>query len=415
MKGQFMKNIFSFILALLLIPNIANAKDMFIEGYDNIIDFYSKAYKIKLPIKTYKAFDVKTTDDFLTHYLISRDLVDEMMENTMGTPVIILVEGKVNENDADEIEVVSEYNYYLIDKKKPLAAIFLTIDKSGNISLPNKYQEIVFDYKNANKDNVLNFVLATNTNMHLIRFLVRAGADINYKNKNGVSNLMVASFYNSNPDIVNFLIKNGANVNTRDNKSKTPLMYAAVSNKELKVTQYLVNAKANVNDVDENGDSALVFAAINNSNLQIMRKLLNSEADVNIMDKKGYSLLMKVFQNYNNNTQEIVEELIEHGVELNPKTDKLSPLMLAATYSRNAKLLKTLVDAGADINYQNKKGATALMLAAAKNVQNAKELIKLGANTELKDKNRATYLSYAKKEDRIKLKEAENEAKKTTK
>jgi ankyrin repeat protein len=58
--------------------------------------------------------------------------------------------------------------------------------------------------------------------------------------------------------------------------------------------------------------------------------------------------------------------------------------------ARNAEpeVVKSLVDAGADLDVQNEEGMTALMFAADEdNVENARVLVLAGANVNLKDKD----------------------------
>lgn len=84
------------------------------------------------------------------------------------------------------------------------------------------------------------------------------------------------------------------------------------------------------------------------------------------------------------NDVETVINLLRQGVELNPLYD-LSPLA-EATRRGNLDLMKLLIKAGADVNFQMEEGYTALMDAAlAGNLDAVKILVEAGADVNIKD------------------------------
>ena len=86
--------------------------------------------------------------------------------------------------------------------------------------------------------------------------------------------------------------------------------------------------------------------------------------------------------------------MIKLGANVNAKTKaEQTPLMLAAKYERLADL-KALVRAGADIDFQNSKDDSALVLAATegRNPEVIKTLVNLGATVDLPDYSRRTPL-----------------------
>jgi ankyrin repeat protein len=85
-----------------------------------------------------------------------------------------------------------------------------------------------------------------------------------------------------------------------------------------------------------------------------------------------------------------IDKLIKLGGDINTQDngDRWSVLMVAACFHTNEAhaLLKKLINAGADLNIQNKHGHTALIIASANNrVKNVIELIKAGADMTIKD------------------------------
>lgn len=68
-----------------------------------------------------------------------------------------------------------------------------------------------------------------------------------------------------------------------------------------------------------------------------------------------------------NNRIDIVELLIEKGVDVNKVTDdNFTPLRTAIENNRNLDIFKLLINAGADIRYVNAEGETYLMFACSK-------------------------------------------------
>jgi hypothetical protein len=90
-----------------------------------------------------------------------------------------------------------------------------------------------------------------------------------------------------------------------------------------------------------------------------------------------------------------LEVLIEAGADINLIFEDETPVMTAIKYNHE-NALRYLVKKGADLNTQNIKGITALIMAVQYNYPKMLEiLISHGANCELKDKSGNTALDYA--------------------
>ena len=91
---------------------------------------------------------------------------------------------------------------------------------------------------------------------------------------------------------------------------------------------------------------------------------------------------------------EAIEAHIQAGTDLNQKEPMVAstPLILAAVFGRTA-VAKALIDAGAEIDYQNKEGSTALHTAAFFcRTKILKMLLEKGANKNIKNQYGATPL-----------------------
>ncbi|MCP4406160.1 MAG: hypothetical protein GY807_00030 [Gammaproteobacteria bacterium] len=149
-------------------------------------------------------------------------------------------------------------------------------------------------------------VAATRSSVPVIAVLVEAGADVNvastggYYWPSGQSPLMLAAYYNHQPEeAVRYLIKAGADVNQTDADGRTALMYASSSRQEVKrepeihvpMAKALVEAGANINAAstggkDSQGYTALMVGARDNQ-LELVKYLLSVGADPKIQNAQG--------------------------------------------------------------------------------------------------------------------------------
>lgn len=140
------------------------------------------------------------------------------------------------------------------------------------------------------------------------------------------------------------------------------LVYFAARRDRLKLFNYLYELGANPVLLNNNGNNALVGSVLS-GNLEMVKVLVTKH-------------------------QEVVNQL---------NSKEWTPLMFAANLG-NPKITKTLLEAGALLNNQDKLGRTALMLAAKKGyVEVAKSLIESGASLDLKRTNGMTAYMLAHK------------------
>jgi len=126
--------------------------------------------------------------------------------------------------------------------------------------------------------------------------------------------------------------------------------------------------------------------------------------------KDGYNLFMAIRDgNFN-----LVETIIKSGIDANGKddADSRSFLMLACSMSNSddefnnkyVEIAKMLIDAGANLDEQDKDGYTALNWAAyGRNINAVKLLIESGANWNLEDHDNRDFLDYLIGENRINI------------
>ena len=148
------------------------------------------------------------------------------------------------------------------------------------------------------------------SNMDVVRYLMRRGADVHLKDFDGFTALLYAITSDSDfaLDILRFLIQNGADFNTRNREEATPLMLASW-NGYLDKVKFLTEQGADVDAQDENGDTALHYAASTDepSPTQIVNMLLIAGAS----HQSNTSGLTPLLTACNSRSVDVVEFLIQ--------------------------------------------------------------------------------------------------------
>jgi serine/threonine-protein phosphatase 6 regulatory ankyrin repeat subunit B len=247
-----------------------------------------------------------------------------------------------------------------------------------------------------------------------VKLLLSSGAQVNTQNKDGWSALMLASC-KRHITTVQFLLDHGAAVNLQDALGHSVLMQASYDGHS-QVCQLLLNHGAEVDMLTERNDSALVLASAM-GHTETVKLLLNSGAQANTQNEDGWSALMLAIHHGHFNTVQcfldhgaltcssievdmpnamlamascaghtsIVKLLLDHGAAdadaiidsslLMQATSyrslfdafgnlKCSVLMLASV-SGHAEVVRTLLDAGADVNWHNQYGMSTLMMTCS--------------------------------------------------
>jgi hypothetical protein len=193
--------------------------------------------------------------------------------------------------------------------------------------------------------------------------LIAAKADVHARSKTGFSGLLFAASQGDLPS-VKILLAAGSDVNEATAKDGSALVLASASGNE-ELALYLLDHGANPNAKDDSGVTALHYA------------MLRGLSAIDTIRSDGSNLIAR-----RPNMLRLVDALIAHGADPNARVEKLprlsgrrnlpetfitaagaTPYMLAAA-SYDAKLMRLLVDHGADPRLVGDGKITALILAA---------------------------------------------------
>jgi ankyrin repeat protein len=204
-----------------------------------------------------------------------------------------------------------------------------------------------------------------------MKMLIARGADVNAQNTSGSTALMWSV---SDAKKVRLLLDHGADVNKTAKSGRTALIIAAYTNQSADVVRMLLGKGANVNAMDARKVTP-IYGATFAGDTATIKLLLDAGADPNVADTfVGLTPLMNIAGNRN---AAAVKMLLAKGAKVNAVSmvDHLpqvragtvafggfTPLLMAAPYGP-PETVKALLDAGADVNVQDLRGFTSLMLA----------------------------------------------------
>ena len=186
---------------------------------------------------------------------------------------------------------------------------------------------------------------------------------------------LVLACKNGNEAIVKMLLENGADIDKPDNYTgKTPLLAALHGNKpnRFSLALYLIEHGADINIVS-NGNTSVLKEALFVSkednektifeNEILIQYLLEHDVDYDIIDIENALTYSAHYKN-----RFAVQYLIENQYyDVNCKDKKGDTALIVATKYGDEKIVKLLLDLGADTNLTDAEGKTALDHAKANN------------------------------------------------
>jgi ankyrin repeat protein len=222
-----------------------------------------------------------------------------------------------------------------------------------------------------------------------VKLAAEHGAKINKLDPNGNAPIHMAVMA-GDTNLVKTLIKLGANPNLADSSGMTPLL-DAIEHDDVKTAQALIDAGANVNQSNSEGYTPLALA-IEELRFETAKALIEAGADVNkTVGKDNLTpLMVAVAQTHlSEGTKplptttrpiDIDRLLIQKGAKVNAQSNTGATALMIAAARDNAEAIGLLLNSGADPEIVNKQGQTALKIADQNDAQSAAQAIQvLGA------------------------------------
>ncbi|KAL4885962.1 ankyrin repeat-containing domain protein [Aspergillus karnatakaensis] len=255
---------------------------------------------------------------------------------------------------------------------------------------------------------------ANNGHNDVVRLLVQHGADIEAKTPQDDTPLTLAAA-RGHVDIVDFLIAKSADIEARNEYQRTALLatvygYIAAAGESgrtsttlqgpgyIQVIQLLLNHNANIEATDHAGCTALAVSILHGLRL-LPRLLLSRGANPNA-ESRGYKPILHTA--VEENSADIAYHLVKTGANIETRDYKgrtaIFSLMRTDVWSTKdwlyrdgPRVLKFLLNRGADIHATDNSGQTALFYAASsRSLEFARLLIERGSTLEARDKTGAT-------------------------
>ena len=237
----------------------------------------------------------------------------------------------------------------------------------------------------------------------LLKLLVSCGGDVNQNDSNRNTPLFLAVVANK-AKVVRWLIELGADVNKRSEAGYTALTYTVLAQmKELRgrrkkfdpeIVTTLMKAGAEY-------DEAMIIA-VKSGNIPFLDLILRNGADINRkcwFETGQTALAAAMFTGEKEIDASMVKFLAENGADIN-EIFTLSPevstnaLNLSITSGR-PDIADILLTYGADPNYQDSTGRTALVYAVVTGEEIVRVLLEHGADPNISDNSKRTPLMLA--------------------
>jgi len=395
-----MKNLKKLFLLILLSSFSANFSAF---GMNN--DSESEGEKQGTKRKFDETEQVVEQEEKINKIELSKDILDPMNDILNYEDVMGLIFSKLNTKDLLPIRLANKNlnslvnnfiireRYCLTEKPNQMELRYIKhfndyLKKQGNL-LVQKYFALLGNFKISEfKDIILNRIADTvidtndseallimasaNGRLQLVQKLLSHGADVNAARNDGITPLYIAA-ERGHLDVVQFLIANGADVNAARNDGTTPLWIAA-----------------------RNDGTTPLYIAAENGHLEIVRVLLTNGADVNAARNDDTTPLLRAAERGH---FEVVQFLITKGANINAaRNDGTTPLHMATKsgWDSKIKVIKELLNCGADVSIADKNGAKPL--AYAKDYATAKIFLNhhnFSVNAELVENTGFTCLHIA--------------------
>ncbi|OUM65276.1 hypothetical protein PIROE2DRAFT_7737 [Piromyces sp. E2] len=368
----------------------------------------------------------------LFKYLIENDLVDNIdcVDQNFETPLMHAVRSKkidlieyIVENGADvnctNINDESALNIACYGRitRKNLLIVQCLIDHGANINKIYNVKKKSTYLRRREYWRVTPLIYAINRqNFKLVKLLVENGADVNGKDINGLTALYYTIFLNkkyiniveyllnhganineiinnqnetvlfyavkySNETIVKLLVDNGADINHKNKDNNIPLGTVTYKNKGANFFEMLINKNVNFEELNKNNGNSIFLNSLSNFNKTLFNYIMDimDMGDIEIdINHRGFHQNTAMIYAVRTNDIEIVSRVLEKSPDINIKNDKLETPFTLAVEKRNYKIMKLLIENGAEIDNLNVQININMLYNSIYSYRNIRFLIKHG-------------------------------------
>lgn len=241
---------------------------------------------------------------------------------------------------------------------------------------------------------------ACSGNTEKVKLLIQAGAEINFPLPNGYTVLINAAYKLNSSDallpMVKFLVKAGAEIDSETHYGESALSVTSRFGR-FDVVKVLLEAGADPKPLS--WSKLMQVVAI--GTLDELKKFQLNDGDIRQRDRAGRSAWHLAV---NGGDLEKVRHLFELGFDLNDRSGFGQTALIYAAEQGNVEILSWLIDTGADIEAQNDAKTTALMSACASGRTDCvRILLQAGANPTVQNEYKEKAITFAQNEETVRL------------
>jgi len=231
-----------------------------------------------------------------------------------------------------------------------------------------KSNKVDFDVVDNDGRNMIHNAASRNENVDVLKSLISLGGNIKKKDRNGQNAILVAAYRNKNIEVFKLIADQGVSLRAKDKQGNSALTIAANRNTQ-EIVEFFIAQGLDPNHKNKQGISPLLNLASrsiddeeqSNNALGIMRQLIAAGAKVRDIDNAGNTPLINAIRNQHGLAT--IDYLIDQGADINKvNKEELSALMVAAMLSTDDKIIKLLLDHGANADQADSFGDTAIEL-----------------------------------------------------
>lgn len=219
---------------------------------------------------------------------------------------------------------------------------------------------------------------STAGDLECVLLLLKHNADLKHTDSGGNTPLHRAS-WKGRHDVVEVLLANGAEIEAGTLMGNTSL-HRASYNGHTKVVKILLDHGADIESRCRYGHTAM-FAAAHYGHLSTLEYLISRDADMDARNDLGQTALHVVSHKCQRNSEEIIDCLLEAGIDIEATEDQGYTAMHSAAYFGRIDCVEYLIERNADMEARGHHGFTPLLSATLGMKHNIiVKLLELGAD-----------------------------------